>query len=56
MLKLLIIGLLFFSFLNAEDGLVDPDFYKEYIEIEGHYYRIILIQHLENCPCQSMPQ
>lgn len=34
----------------AGDGLVDPLFYKKYVEYEGCYWYPILLQHCEYCP------
>lgn len=43
------------SFISASDadGLVDPNFYKRSIEIEGHIYNYMIIEHSPECPCND---
>jgi len=55
-MKKLIMLLLFSNTLFAsncdQDGIIDPNFYNEcIIEHEGHLYKILLMQHMEECPC-----
>lgn len=36
-----------------ESDMVDPNFYLEpRVEIDGHLYRIIMMQHHPHCPCR----
>lgn len=44
----------FSSFSNAEDGLVDPEFYKSHtVEIDGHLYNYSFIEHSPSCLCNN---
>lgn len=59
-----LVPLLIFSYLSAAefledpaavDGLVDVSMYQPdvIIVIDGHYFKPVLLYHMDDCPCQE---
>jgi hypothetical protein len=54
MLKYIFTFFFIFVSLGAEDGIVDPEFYHmRTLEVDGHIYNYVLIEHSPSCPCQE---